>query len=90
MSFAVTVTLTGMPAVVAPGVEMVNTEATAAFTVIVAVVPVMAAFTVSVAVIVLLPAVFSVTANVPEPFVSVELAGSTAEPSVLVKCTVPE
>jgi hypothetical protein len=52
-------------------------------------VPVIVALTVSVAVTVLLPAVFKVTGNTPVPFVSVEFAGSTAAPSVLVKCTVP-
>jgi hypothetical protein len=52
-------------------------------------VPVIEAVTVSVAVIVLLPDVFSVALNVPMPLVSVALAGSTAAPSVLVKCAVP-
>ena len=45
--------------------------------------------TVSVAMMVWLPEVFSVAAKVPVPFESVELAGSTALPSVLEKCTVP-
>jgi hypothetical protein len=36
------------------------------------------------------PAVFNVTDPVPVPFVIVELAGSTAWASELVKCTVPE
>ena len=45
--------------------------------------------TVSVAVIVWLPAVFSVTLNVPVPLVSVALAGRTAAASLLVKWTVP-
>ena len=53
-------------------------------------VPVIETVIVSVAVIVWLPTVFSVAEKVPVPFVSVELAGSTAWPSVLVKCTVPE
>jgi hypothetical protein len=47
--------------------------------------PVIVAVTVSVAVIICAPAVFSVTANVPVPLVSVESAGSTACASVLVK-----
>ncbi len=45
--------------------------------------------TVSVAVIVWLPAVFNVAEKVPTPFVRVELAGSVAAPSLLVKCAVP-
>ncbi len=36
-----------------------------------------------------MPPVLSVAANVPVPFVSVEFAGSVADPSLLVKCTVP-
>ena len=52
-------------------------------------VPVIEAVTVSVPVMVWLPAVLSVALSVPVPFVSVEFAGSTACPSVLVKCTVP-
>jgi len=44
---------------------------------------------VSVAVMVWLPAVCRVAENVPTPLVNVELAGSVAEPSLLVKCTVP-
>ena len=35
------------------------------------------------------PDVFSVTEKVPAPLVKVLLAGSTAGPSLLVKCTVP-
>jgi hypothetical protein len=53
-------------------------------------VPVIETVTVSVAVIVWLPTVFSVAEKVPVPLASVELAGSTAWPSVLVKCAVPE
>ena len=53
-------------------------------------VPVIEEFTVSVAVMVWFPAVFSVAENVPTPLVNVELAGNVAEPSLLVKCTVPE
>jgi hypothetical protein len=44
---------------------------------------------VSVAVMVWLPAVLSVAENVPAPLVNVELAGSEAAASVLVKWTVP-
>ena len=58
-------------------------------TAIVPEVPVIDPLTVSVAVMVRLPAVLKVAENVPEPLLSVELAGSTAAPSVLVKCTVP-
>ena len=46
--------------------------------------------TVSVAVMVSLPEVFRVAEKFPTPLVSVELAGSTACASLLVKCTVPE
>ena len=53
-------------------------------------VPVIEALTVSVAVMVWLPTVFNVAEKVPVPLVSVELAGSAAWASVLVKCTVPE
>jgi hypothetical protein len=52
-------------------------------------VPAIDAVTVSVAVTVCAPAVFKVTENVPTPFVSIEFAGSTAAPSLLVKWTVP-
>ena len=52
-------------------------------------VPVIELLTVSVAVMVRLPAVFKVPLNVPLPFVRVELDGSVAAPSLLVKCTVP-
>ena len=52
-------------------------------------VPVMEEVTVSVAVIVWFPVVPSVAENVPVPLVNVELAGNVAEPSLLVKCTVP-
>ena len=58
-------------------------------TVIAADVPVIEPVTVSVAVIVCDPVVLSVAENVPVPAVSVALAGSTAWPSLLVKCTVP-
>ncbi len=53
-------------------------------------VPVMPALTVSVAVMVWLPTVSKVSLKLPTPLVSVMLAGSTAWPSVEVKCTVPE
>ena len=52
-------------------------------------VPVMDELTVSVAVMVWLPAVASVAENVLAPAVKVELAGRVADPSVLVKWTVP-
>jgi hypothetical protein len=61
----------------------------AAVTTIAPDVPVIVPFTVSVAVTVWLPDVFNVTGNSPVPLVSVVFAGSVAEPSVLVKCTVP-
>jgi hypothetical protein len=52
-------------------------------------VPVIVAATVSVPVIVWVPTVFKVTESVLVPLISVTFAGSTAAPSVLVKCTVP-
>lgn len=52
--------------------------------------PVMEDFAESVAVTVCVPAVLSVTENVPAPFESGESLGSTARESVLVKCTIPE
>jgi predicted RNA-binding protein with TRAM domain len=85
----VTVTLKAVPTVSGDAAETTNLVAAAAFTVIVPDVPVMEDVTVSVAVIVRFPAVFSVAENVPTPFVNVESAGKVAEPSVLVKCTVP-
>lgn len=63
-------------------------EVTAA-TLMALLVPVMEAVRVSVAVRVREPTVVSVALKVPTPLVSVELAGSVAAPSVLVKCTVP-
>jgi hypothetical protein len=45
---------------------------------------------VSVAVIVVLAIVFRVAGKVPIPFVNAELGGSTAWPSLLEKCTIPE
>jgi hypothetical protein len=53
-------------------------------------VPVIDAVTVSVAVIVWLPVVFRVAEKDPAPFARVELGGSRAWPSELVKCTIPE
>jgi hypothetical protein len=53
-------------------------------------IPVIELETVSVATTISPPEVFSVTEKFPTPLVSVELAGSTAFPSLLVKCTVPE
>jgi len=53
-------------------------------------IPVIDEFTVSVAVMVWFPVVYKVAENVPEPLVSVVSAGSFADPSVLVKCTVPK
>ena len=78
-----------VPAVCGDDAETVNVVAAAGFTVIVPDVSVMEGVTVSVAVSVCVPAVFSVTENVPTPLVSVELAGNVATPSLLVKCTVP-
>jgi hypothetical protein len=86
---AVTVTLVLLPAVTVPGEAVtVKVLAAAGLTVTVAP-PVMELVTVSVAVTDWLPAVFRVTVKVPTPLVSVELAGSTAWLSPLVKWTVP-
>ena len=88
-SSAVTVRLKALPAVAEAGALTVKCVAAAADTVIVPLVPVIELVTVSVAVMVWLPPVASVALNVPVPLLSVELAGNTAEPSLLVKCTVP-
>ena len=81
--------LKGVPAVAAPGAEISKWVAVIGPTVMVPDVPLIVAVTVSVAVTVWLPAVFRVTWNTPVPLESVEFAGNTAAPSVLVKCTVP-
>jgi hypothetical protein len=87
---AVTVMLNIDPAVAFAGaVTLKCVAAFEALTVIVPDEPVIEAVTVSVAATVCAPAVFRVTENVPTPFVNVEFAGSTAAPSLLVKCTVP-
>ena len=88
-SSAVIVTLKAVPAVCGDNAETVKLVAAPGFTVIVPDVPVMDEVTVSVAVMLWFPAVFSVAENVPTPLVNVELAGSVAVPSLLVKCTVP-
>jgi hypothetical protein len=68
---------------------VVIVAAAPAFTLMPGELPVTAVVTVSVAVIVCLPAVFSVAENVPAPLLSVVAAGKTADPSLLVNCTVP-
>ena len=89
-SLAVTVKLLAVPAVIGEAYPAtISVLAAPGITVIPDCVPVIVAVTVSVAVIVWLPAVFSVAEKVPVPLVSVEFAGSVAEPSLLVKCTVP-
>jgi len=88
-SSAVTVTLVAVPTVALPGMDTWKCVANPDPTVIAWEVPVIEAVTVSVAVTVWLPSVFRVTWNSPLPFVKVVFAGSTAAPSVLVKCTVP-
>ena len=62
---------------------------TAGDTAIALLTPLMAPFTVSIAETVWLPADLSVAPKVPTPLVSVELPGTTAKPSVLLKLTVP-
>jgi hypothetical protein len=88
-SRAVTVTLVAVPAVAVPGMDTEKCVANPDPTVIAFDVPVIVPVTVSVAVTVWLPFVFNVIWKLPVPFVSVEFAGNTAEPSLLVKCTVP-
>src|SRR5207247_7554508 len=56
---------------------------------IVLLVPVIEVLAVSVAVMVWLPVLLSVALKLPVPLLRVLLAGNTALPSVLVKCTVP-
>src|SRR5262249_58412375 len=78
-----------VPAVTVVG-EAVSTKVLAAAGLTVTdALPVMELVTVSVAVTVWLPAVFRVALKVPTPLVRVELDGSTAWPSLLVKATVP-
>lgn len=77
-----------VPAVAAAGAETTKWLAALEVTLTLAA-PVIAGVTVSVAVIVREPDVLNVTEKVPAPLVSVVLAGSTAAPSLLVKCTVP-
>ncbi len=89
LSCAVTVRVNCTPGEMPPGAETASLATAAGPTVILPEVPVIVLVTVSVAVIVRVPAVFSVALKVPWPLVSVEFAGRTAEPSVLVKCTVP-
>ncbi len=81
--------LIAVPAVAELGAETKSWVAEAGLTVTVPVVAVSDEVTVSVAVMVWLPAVFSVAWKLPTPLVRVELAGSAAAASVLVKCTVP-
>ncbi len=89
-SSAVTVKLRAVPAVAVAGAVMEKWDAAPPPTLIESEVPAMEAVTESVAVMVWPPIVFSVAEKVAVPFVRVELAGSVAWLSVLVKCTVPE
>ena len=86
---AVTVKLNAVPAVAVAGAEIEKWVAGGIVTVIVFDVPVIEEFTVSVPVTVWPPAVLSVAEKVPTPLVSVELTGREADPSVVVKWTVP-
>ena len=90
LSLAVMVTLNGSPLPALAGAETTNLVAVGLDTLIVPDAPVIELVTVSVAVMVCAPTVFSVAGKVPVPLVKVALPGSTAMPSVLVKCTVPE
>ncbi len=80
----------GVPAVAEEGAIRASCVVDPALTVIVLVVPVIEPVTVSVPATVWLPAVLSVTDKVFVPLVKVVLLGSTADPSLLVKWTVPE
>jgi hypothetical protein len=88
-SNAVTVKLNAVPAVVFAGAETKKCVAGPALTLIVAEVPVIEALTVSIAEMACGPVVLSVAEKFPTPLVRVELPGSTAATSVLMKCTVP-
>ncbi len=88
-SRAVTVVLNAVPAMALPGAETVKWVAAPAPTAMVPDVPVMVSVIVSVALMVRLPVVCRVAEKLPVPVESVEFAGRTAAPSVLVKCTVP-
>lgn len=88
-SFAVTVKLNAVPAVADVGALTTSAVAGPAETVIFPDTPAIELVTVSVAVMVRVPAVFNVALNVPVPFVSAELAGSTACASVLLNLTAP-
>ena len=81
--------MNAVPAVALDGALTVKCVAAAALTAMLFDVPVIEDVNVSVAVIVWLPAVFNVAEKVPVPLVSVEFAGRTDCPSLLVKCTVP-
>ena len=89
VSCEVTVKAMAVPALAAAGAETTRRVAGPPVTTMAAELPVIDAVTVSVAVIDWLPAVFSVTATVPVPLVSVASDGSTADVSLLVKWTVP-
>ena len=88
-STAVTLKLKLVPAVALDGADTTKCGAGVVDTEIGPEVPVIEPLLVSVAVMVCVPAVRNVARNVPVPFVRVELAGSVAEPSRLVKWTVP-
>ena len=89
-SSAVTVKFPAAPAVTGDGKPATRSVlAVAGLTVMPVWLPVMVDVTESVAVSDCAPAVFKVAVKEPVPLVSMELAGGTAWPSVLVKCTVP-
>lgn len=89
LSFAVTVKLNAVPAETDAGAVTTSAVADPADTVIFPEEPVIELVTVSIAAIICVPAVFTVALNVPVPFVSAELGGSTACASVLLNFTVP-
>ncbi len=78
-----------VPAVAEDGALRASCVVDPALTVIALVVPVIEPVTVSVPVTVWLPAVLTVTDTVFVPLVKVVLLGRTADPSLLVKWTVP-
>ena len=89
-SSAVTVKVKAAPAVALAGALMEKCVAVAVLTTATLLLtPVMPLFALSAARSTWLPTVLSVAVKVPTPFVRPLLAGSTAWPSLLLKCTVP-
>jgi hypothetical protein len=88
-SSAVTVKPKEEPDETDAGATTVKCVTAAGLTIIAFEVPVIDEVTISVAVMVCDPAVLRVAGNIPVPLVRVESPEKDADPSVLVKCTVP-